>query len=125
MAFFVISTHIMQEVEAICDRVIIINRGKIVADEKTAVIQQKTRPDNILEVEFDTSVEVSLLETVKGISKAVGLGANKYRIHAPSGVDPRGDLFEFAVRNKIKVLELQKSESSLEEVFQTLTGGKK
>jgi ABC-2 type transport system ATP-binding protein len=121
----ILSTHIMQEVEAICDRVIIINRGKIVADDKTSVIQQKTRPDNVLEVEFDTSVDLTLLKTVKGISKAESLGANKYRIYAPTGADPRGDLFEFAVRNKIKVLELQKSESSLEEVFQSLTGGKK
>ncbi len=121
----ILSTHIMQEVEAICDRVIIINRGKIVADEKTSVIQQKTRPDNVLEVEFDTSVDLTLLKNVKGISKAESLGANKYRVYSPIGADPRGDLFEFAVRNKIKVLELQKSESSLEEVFQSLTGGKK
>lgn len=121
----ILSTHIMQEVEAICDRVIIINRGKIVADDKTSVIQQKTRPDNILEVEFDAPVELSLLRTVKGISKVENTGTNKYRIFSPAGADPRGDLFEFAVRNKIKVLEMQKAESSLEEVFQTLTGGKK
>lgn len=121
----ILSTHIMQEVEAICDRVIIINRGKIVADDKTSVIQQKARPDNILEVEFDSPVELSLLRTVKGISKAENLGVNKYRIFSPPGADPRGDLFEFAVRNKIKVLEMQKSESTLEEVFQSLTGGKK
>jgi ABC-2 type transport system ATP-binding protein len=121
----ILSTHIMQEVEAICDRVIIINRGRIVADEKTSVIQQRTKSENVLEVEFDTAVDPTLIKTVKGVSRAESLGANKYRLYCPAGTDPRGDLFEFAVRNKIKVLELQKSESTLEEVFQSLTGGKK
>src|SRR6187455_2077796 len=55
----ILSTHIMQEVEAICNRVIIINKGKIVADEKTEVIQQKTQPESILEVEFEMAVDIS------------------------------------------------------------------
>jgi ABC-2 type transport system ATP-binding protein len=120
----ILSTHIMQEVEAICNRVIIINKGKIVADDLTEVIQQKAQPESILEVEFEMPVEPSLLKSMKGVSRVTSPGKNKYRLHSPSGIDLRSDLFEFAVKNSLKVLALQKSESSLEEVFHQLTSPK-
>jgi ABC-2 type transport system ATP-binding protein len=109
----ILSTHIMQEVEAICNRVIIINRGKIVADDRTEVIQQRTQPESILEVEL-----------MQGVSKVESIGKNKYKIYSPAGTDLRSDLFEFAVKNNLKVLALQKTESTLEEVFHQLTGDK-
>lgn len=120
----ILSTHIMQEVEAICNRVIIINKGKIVADEKTEAIQQKTQPESVLEVEFEMAVDVMLLKSMKGISRVETTGKNKYRMYSPAGMDLRSDLFEFAVKNNFKVLTLQKSESSLEDVFQQLTSSK-
>lgn len=121
----ILSTHIMQEVEAICKRVIIINKGKIVADDLTEVIQQKTNPESILEVEFEMPVEQSLLKTMKGVSRIESPGKNKYRIHSPAGTDLRSDLFEFAVKNNLKVLAMRKTESSLEEIFHVLTGNEK
>ncbi|MDQ3051370.1 MAG: gliding motility-associated ABC transporter ATP-binding subunit GldA [Bacteroidota bacterium] len=118
----ILSTHIMQEVEAICNRVIIINKGKIVADDLTEVIQQKAHPESILEVEFETPVNAELLRTMKGISRIESPGKNIYRLHSPSGTDLRSDLFEFAVKNNLKVLAMRKTESTLEEVFHLLTG---
>ena len=120
----ILSTHIMQEVEAICNRVIIINKGKIVADDKTEVIQQKTQPHSTLEVEFESEVSLSLLKTLPGINRIESLGTNKFKFISPAGTDLRSDLFAFAVSNNLKVLTLQKTESSLEDVFHQLTSGK-
>lgn len=117
----ILSTHIMQEVEAICNRVIIINKGKIVADDETGVILHKTQPSSILEVEFEMAVSHQLLSSMKGVSKVETAGTNKYRLVSPPGTDLRSDLFAFAVGNNLKVLTLQKSESTLEEVFHQLT----
>lgn len=121
----ILSTHIMQEVEAICSRVIIINRGRLVADDLTGVIQQKARPELILEVQFDGLVDQVLLNEIKGVSRVESIAAQTYKLYCPPGNDPRGLLFEFAVSHQLKILALQQSESSLEEVFQTLTGNKK
>lgn len=120
----ILSTHIMQEVEAICNRVIIINKGKIVADDKTEVIQQKTQPNSTLEVEFESDVSTALLKTLPGISRIESQGTNKFKLISPAGTDLRSDLFAFAVANNLKVLTLQKTESSLEDVFHQLTAGK-
>ncbi|MBL7916678.1 MAG: gliding motility-associated ABC transporter ATP-binding subunit GldA [Bacteroidia bacterium] len=120
----ILSTHIMQEVEAICNRVIIINKGKIVADDKTEVIQQKTQPNSTLEVEFESEVSVALLKTLPGVSRIESQGTNKFKLISPAGTDLRSDLFAFAVANNLKVLTLQKTESSLEDVFHQLTSGK-
>ncbi|MBL0343040.1 MAG: gliding motility-associated ABC transporter ATP-binding subunit GldA [Bacteroidetes bacterium] len=117
----ILSTHIMQEVEAICDRVIIVNKGKIVADDRTEVIQQKTQPESILEIEFEIATDISLLKSIKGISRVEALGKNKYKLHSPAGIDLRSELFEFAVKNHLKILTLQKTESTLEEIFHQLT----
>lgn len=120
----ILSTHIMQEVEAICNRVIIINKGKIVADDKTEVIQQKTQPNSTLEVEFESEVSVALLKTLPGVGRIESQGTNKFKLISPAGTDLRSDLFAFAVANNLKVLTLQKTESSLEDVFHQLTSGK-
>lgn len=120
----ILSTHIMQEVEAICNRVIIINKGKIVADDKTEVIQQKTQPNSTLEVEFESEVSVALLKTLPGVSRIESQATNKFKLISPAGTDLRSDLFAFAVANNLKVLTLQKTESSLEDVFHQLTSGK-
>ncbi|HMT30615.1 MAG TPA: gliding motility-associated ABC transporter ATP-binding subunit GldA [Bacteroidia bacterium] len=117
----ILSTHIMQEVEAICDRVIIINKGKIVADDRTEVIQQKTQPESILEVEFEIATDIALLKSIKGVSRVESSGKNKFKLHSPKGNDLRSELFEFAVKNNLKILTLQKTESSLEEIFHHLT----
>jgi ABC-2 type transport system ATP-binding protein len=118
----ILSTHIMQEVEAICDRVIIINKGKIVADGRTNQIQQLTARESILEVEFETEAHVKALQGIKGVLRVQVSGKNKYQLFADANTDLRSTLFEHAVAANLKILSMQRSESSLEEVFHKLTG---
>jgi ABC-2 type transport system ATP-binding protein len=119
-----LSTHIMQEVEAICDRVIIIDRGKIVADEEKSMIRSKiVQTGQIVTVEFDRIADVEALTMVPGVSATRNLKDNIWIIEADSEEDIRPAIFSFAVNNNLTVLSLQKKESSLEEVFRLLTNG--
>ena len=120
----ILSTHIMQEVEAICDRVIIINKGKIVADDRTDRIQQLTSRESALEVEFESATDINRLRQIPGVKRVQEAGKNKYMLYSDSNNDLRSTLFEFAVANNLKILTLQRSESSLEEIFHQLTGKK-
>ncbi|MFM7903440.1 MAG: gliding motility-associated ABC transporter ATP-binding subunit GldA [Bacteroidota bacterium] len=120
----ILSTHIMQEVEAICDRVIIINKGKIVADDRTDRIQQLTSRESVLEVEFESTADVNRLRQIPGVKRVQEAGKNKFVLYSDSNNDLRSTLFEFAVANSLKILTLQRSESSLEEIFHQLTGKK-
>lgn len=117
-----LSTHIMQEVEAICDEVVIINQGKIVAKEKIEnihnVIQEKTQT---IIVEFDKTISQEILGKVKGVNKVVGVEKNKWLFEAPVTIDIRPEIFKFAVKNDLTILSQQKKEMNLEEVFQQLT----
>ena len=117
----ILSTHIMQEVEAICSRVIIINQGKIVADDSTEMLRKKSFSGIVIQIEFDKEVTQSLLEGVSGVSKAEHAGMNKWRVVSDSGTDIRSELFQFAVKNKLTVLALQLQEQKLEEIFRELT----
>ena len=116
-----LSTHIMQEVEAICDRVIIINKGKIVADETTEIIQQKSGGENIVIAEFDRSVERIDLSCIQGVKRVMLVKGNTWKIYSNSQDDIRPAIFKFAVESQLMVLSLQKEEQSLEEVFHQLT----
>lgn len=117
-----LSTHIMQEVEAICDKIIIINMGKIVADDKTKDIQQKFEgnTETVL-VEFDNKISKSQLEEIEGVLKVAFLKGNTWIIEGDKSHDIRKLIFNFAVSKQITVLSMQKKEKSLEEVFQKLT----
>jgi len=111
------STHIMQEVEAVCDRVLILNQGKVVALETPEKIKkltfQKTR--KIL-VEYSEAVPVQLLESMKGVIKTEQLGTNKFLVFT-SGDDLRPALFKHAVKNNLTLLTLHEQESSMEHSF--------
>ncbi len=117
----IFSTHIMQEVEAVCDRVIIIDKGKIVADDSTENISKISAGNEIISVEFNSNISADELMNLKGIIKVKEIGDNKWIITAQAETDSRSEIFQFAVRNNITVLSLQKEELSLEEIFQTLT----
>ncbi|PIP54125.1 MAG: gliding motility-associated ABC transporter ATP-binding subunit GldA [Bacteroidetes bacterium CG23_combo_of_CG06-09_8_20_14_all_32_9] len=118
-----LSTHIMQEVEAICDRVIIINNGKIVADNKKEDLQKNTSPGNhqTIIVEFNTTVSRDELLKIKGVSKVQGLKQYNWLIETDSSDDIRPEVFQFAVKHHLTVLSMQQKEMSLEQVFQLLT----
>lgn len=115
----ILSTHIMQEVTAICNRVIIINKGKIVADDTTEILQQKANDGNAVLVEFGREVTAGALKQIEGVSKVESLHQNKFRIYANR--DVRNAIFQFAVNTNNTVLSLQKEERNLESVFHQLT----
>jgi ABC-2 type transport system ATP-binding protein len=116
----VLSTHIMQEVEAICDRVIIINRGKIVANENTSVLQKKNASGESILIELDKEVSLSQLKKVEGVLSGDMLSATKWRLQV-NDANVRGHLFKWAVANDYTVLSLQVEEQKLEDIFQELT----
>ena len=117
----IFSTHIMQEVQAICDRVVIINRGGIVADDKIEKLQDLVVGENTLNVEFSSSVTVAQLQKIKGVRNASTIGTNRYQLKYNTNTDIREDIFRFAVANQLILLELHKETSSVESVFQQLT----
>lgn len=115
-----LSTHIMQEVDAICDRVIIINHGKIVADDKSKNLRS-TQIKQVIRVEFDSTIAVNLLSNIKNVSDLKKLDDKTWLLGSDSDVDIRPNIFEFAVNNKLSVLTIQKEEDKLEDVFKRLT----
>ena len=117
-----LSTHIMQEVEAICDRVIIIDKGIIVADEEKSNIYSKIKHSKqIIQVEFDKDTLDSSLSEITNVKSARRIRNYVWLIEAESEEDIRPLLFNYAVKNNLTVLSLNKQESNLEDVFRQLT----
>ena len=116
-----LSTHIMQEVEAICDRVIIINKGQIVANKTIVELQKSKGNKKLITVEFDKKAEKKELMKIGNVLKAFELKENKYQIFSDSKFDLRPAIFEFAVNNKLTVLQMNIEEQKLESIFQELT----
>jgi ABC-2 type transport system ATP-binding protein len=116
-----LSTHIMQEVEAVCSRAIIINKGKIVADDLTENLHLLLTNKNIVTVEFDKLVTAALLKQIDGIVNAKNRKGNIWELQCDSKQDVRSDIFNFAVQNKLTVLSMNKEDSSMEDVFHQLT----
>ena len=116
-----LSTHIMQEVEAICDRVIIINKGQIVANKTIVELQKSKGNRKLITVEFDKKAEKKELIKIGNVLEARELKGNKYQIFSDSKFDLRPALFEFAVNNELTVLQMNMEEQKLESIFQELT----
>ncbi len=113
------STHIMQEVEAVCDRVIIINKGKIVIDKK--LNELKNDAEQIIEVEFDLRVEEQLLQEIPKLSKIINLYGNTWQLTFSTSNDMRPSIFDFAHDNGLKLLQSQVKNQNLESLFRSLT----
>lgn len=113
-----LSTHIMQEVEMLCDRVIIINKGEIVADRPTSDLK-KIQEDSLYLVEFDQEINAEKLAEIEGVNQVNALGNKRWEISADR--DVRGAIFDFAVAEGAQVLETKTREQNLEQVFQSLT----
>lgn len=116
-----LSTHIMQEVEALCDRVIIINKGRIVADDTTDLLRRKAAPEAAIRVSFDRNPTRSQLMQLKGVRDAENMTDTHWRIVPDEGQDVRPELLRYAVENGLTVQSLQVEEQRLEDVFQLLT----
>jgi len=117
-----LSTHIMQEVEAICDRVIIINKGEIIADDVPSKL--KTVNGQLFQsvvVEFDRGIETESLQELAGNDMLKRINDHTWVIQYNSKNDIRPSIFNFAVKNNLKVLSMQKVDKRLEDVFRELT----
>ncbi len=116
-----LSTHIMQEVEAMCDRVIIINKGEIVADKKLKDLRDEK--EQVVIVEFDYRVEDAFLLKLPKVTKVVNTYDFVYEITFKTSEDMRSYVFDFAHDNQLKILQLNQKNSSLESLFRELTNG--
>ncbi len=116
-----LSTHIMQEVEAICDRVIIIDRGVVVADDKASNLRSRQQQREVVEVEFDRAINANDLLAISGVLHAKHKEGNSWLLAHDAANDVRPAVFQYAVDKGITVLGMQKSERGLEEIFKELT----
>ena len=115
-----LSTHIMQEVEAICDRVIIIDKGKIVADKKLEKLISETATQ-IIEVEFDQKISESQIATIENISSYTTTNGAIWELTFATNKDMRPSVFDFATANGLKTLQLNQKNKNLETVFREVT----
>lgn len=114
-----LSTHIMQEVEAMCDRVIIINKGEIVANKTLKALREGQ--DQIIIVEFDYRVEDAFLLKLPNASTVKNTYGFVYEITFNTPTDMRPKIFDFAHDNQLKILQMHQKNTSLEELFRSLT----
>jgi ABC-2 type transport system ATP-binding protein len=117
----IFSTHIMQEVKAICDRVVIINRGNLVADDTIDHLQSVTTGESVITVEFQSKIPQQQLKKIHGVKEVRHLNGYRYQILADAEKDLRASVFDFAVDQKVKLLEMRKEVFEMDEVFQRLT----
>jgi ABC-2 type transport system ATP-binding protein len=115
-----LSTHIMKEVEAVCDRVLIIDRGHLVADRTMEDLRRDEH--QVIEVEFDYRVEEVLLQRLPHVASVRNTGGFVYEIHFSTSTDMRGVVFDFAHDNQLKTLQLSRKTKNLELLFTELTG---
>ena len=114
-----LSTHIMQEVEAMCDRVIIINKGSLVTDKKLDDLVE--REEQQIEVEFDLAVEEQLFKELPHLIRTENLIDNTWNLVFKTEKDMRSELFDFANRNGLKALQINKKTQNLESMFREMT----
>ena len=115
-----LSTHIMQEVEAICDRVIIIDKGKIVADKKLEKLISESNTQ-IIEVEFDQKVSETQIATINTIHSYTTTNGITWELTFATDKDMRPVVFDFATANGLKTLQLNQKNKNLETVFREVT----
>jgi len=115
------SSHILQEVQAICDRVIIINKGNIVADDTLTNLQKGKSDDHIVLVQFKEEVAVETIQQFFGITTIERTEGFNYRIHTSNPESIRKQLLELSLKNNLNIVSLQSESNSLEEVFRSLT----
>ena len=114
-----LSTHIMKEVEAVCDRVLIINKGTLVADKKLSELRDGQ--DQVLVVEFDFRVEEAFLNKLPHVIMVKNIGGFVYEITFNTSNDMRPAVFDFAHDNQLKTLQLSRKNKNLESLFSELT----
>ncbi len=117
----IFSTHIMQEVQALCDRVLIINQGKIVANDPIERLQERIQGEMVITVGFDSAVQEAQLRRIDHVKRIKHLGKNRWQLTSDRKQDIRPDVFRFAVDRKLVLLEMHRDAFTVEDVFQQLT----
>jgi ABC-2 type transport system ATP-binding protein len=118
------SSHILQEVEAICDRVIIINKGELVADDKLTNLQSAGKDEHIIVVTFKKAVEHEALKQIGGVIAAEQISPASYRLKTTDPDIVSKSIMEFALQHANSILSLQSESRRLEDVFRSLTENK-
>jgi len=118
----IFSSHILQEVEAICDRVIIINKGKLIADDSVQNLRKQNN-DNSIRVSFKESLEDEWLRRPSAIETITKVNANEWLLTATDVNEAKKQLLELALHNNLNITSLQSGGQSLEDVFRSLTQG--
>ena len=119
-----LSTHIMQEVQAMCNRVIIINNGKIVADDSIENLQQANTKQDILIVASEKNIDTSLFRELKNIQRHESIGTNKWKLVTNDPDALRREVMQWALAHDINISSLQAQTETLEDVFRALTNSK-
>jgi ABC-2 type transport system ATP-binding protein len=117
----IFSTHIMQEVSALCDRVIVINKGEIVSDSSLANLLSLQNNETVIIVEFDGYDNEDELKSISGVEKVMRVEKSTFKVYSTAGVDVRPEIFRFAANKKLSLLGLKQEEGSLENIFRQLT----
>ncbi len=117
----IFSTHIMQEVQALCSRVVVINRGEIVADDSLESLLTSQTGTAAIVVEFEGVVEADQLRALTGVESVIMLEKGKFNVQPLAGYDVRPELFRFAADQKLSLIGLKQEENTLENIFRELT----
>ena len=117
----IFSTHIMQEVTAICDRVVIINQGQVAADSEVSALTNLNKAEVITIAEFENAIDITLFKAIPAITKVEPLPENRYRLHSERGQDIRAAVFNLAAAQNWSLIGLRQEENSLENIFKQLT----
>jgi ABC-2 type transport system ATP-binding protein len=115
------STHIMQEVQALCDRAIVINKGQIVADDQIRNLLSKNEGVSTFIADFETPIAADDLRSIAGVTNVIAISELSFRVISSAGMDLRPELFRFAADRKLSLIGLRQEENSLESVFRDLT----
>ena len=107
----IFSTHIMQEVQALCDRVVVINKGEIVADDTLDNLMRQQGNATTILVEFEGNVTLEQLTALQGVEEATAIEGFRFRIRSKGEVDLRPEIFRFAADNKLSIIGLKLEES--------------
>ncbi len=117
----IFSTHIMQEVEAVCDRVVILHQGRVMADAPTKEIHLLSEARSVIRVEFDRPIKMSLLSSLEGVLEVTPESDHAFKVFAGTDRDLREDIFHLAVRENFVLLSMSQSRQSIEEAFRIMT----
>ncbi|MEP7197576.1 MAG: gliding motility-associated ABC transporter ATP-binding subunit GldA [Saprospiraceae bacterium] len=117
----ILSTHIMQEVKLLCDRVIIINNGKLIADDSIHALQNQMKDRQVVHVEFKNEISLDLLKKIPEVESVKSLGQGKYSFYSTTKNDLRDIISEYCSKNNYPIREMIKDKNSVEEVFSLLT----